>query len=123
MVVEAGEEMFKIYSGVRLKESMSAGWEEEFQLISLSVVVIVVVPSKSRVLISYPWTVAHQAPLSMEFSRQEYWSGLPLPSPGDLLDPGIQLGSPTLQADSLSSEPSGKATVCCSLLKFIPLSQ
>ena len=123
MVVEAGEEMFKIYSGVRLKESMSAGWEEEFQLISLSVVVIVVVQSISRVLLSYPWTVAHQAPLSMEFSRQEYWSGLPLPSPGDLLDPGIQLGSPTLQADSLSSEPSGKATVCCSLLKFIPLSQ
>ena len=123
MVVEAGEEMFKIYSGVRLKESMSAGWEEEFQLISLSVVVIVVVQSISRVLLSYPWTVALQAPLSMEFSRQEYWSGLPLPSPGDLLDPGIQLGSPTLQADSLSSEPSGKATVCCSLLKFIPLSQ
>ena len=127
MVVEAGEEMFKIYSGVRLKESMSAGWEEEFQLISLCVVVIVVVQSISCVLLSYPWTVAHQAPLSMEFSRQEYWSGLPLPSrpplKGDLLDPGIQLGSPTLQEDSLSSESSGKASVCCSLLKFIPLSQ
>ena len=106
---------------------MSAGWEEEFQLISLCVVVIVVVQSISRVLLSYPWTVAHQAPLSMEFSRQEYWSGLPLPSrpplKGDLLDPGIQLGSPTLQEDSLSSESSGKASVCCSLLKFIPLSQ
>ena len=46
------------------------------------------------------WTVAHQVPLSMEFSRQEYWSGLPFPSPGDLPDPGIEPGSPALQADS-----------------------
>ena len=45
--------------------------------------------------------VAHQAPLSMGFSRQEYWSGLPYPSPGDLPDPGIEPGSPALQADSL----------------------
>ena len=51
------------------------------------------------------WTVAHQAPLSMGFSRQEYWSGLPFPSPGYLPDPGIEPRSPTLQADSLSSEP------------------
>ena len=55
-----------------------------------------------------PWTVAHQAPPSLEFSRQEYWSGLPLPSPGDLPDPGIELGSPALQADTLPSEPPGK---------------
>ena len=48
-----------------------------------------------------PWTVAYQAPLSMEFSRQEYWSGLPFPSPGDLPDPGIEPGFPALQADSL----------------------
>ena len=54
-----------------------------------------------------PWSVAHQAPLSMEFSRQEYWSGLPLPSPGDLSNPGIKLGSPALQADSLPAEPLG----------------
>ena len=53
-------------------------------------------------------TIAHQAPLSMEFSRQEYWSGLPCPSPGDLSDPGIEPGSPALQADSLLSEPPGK---------------
>ena len=46
--------------------------------------------------------------LSMEFSRQEYWSGLPFPSPGDLPDPGIEPRSPTLQADSLPSEPPGK---------------
>ena len=51
-----------------------------------------------------PWTAARQAPLSVGFSRQEYWSGLPFPSPGDLPDPGIKPSSPTLQADSLSSE-------------------
>ena len=55
-----------------------------------------------------PWTVACQAPLSMEFSRQEYWSGVPFPSPGDLPDPGIEPWCPALQADSLSSEPPGK---------------
>ena len=55
-----------------------------------------------------PWTVAYQAPPSLGFSRQEYWSGLPLPSPGDLPDPGIEPGSPALQADSLPSEPPGK---------------
>ena len=54
-----------------------------------------------------PWTVAHQPPPSMEFSRQEYWSGLPFPSPGDLPDPGIEPGSPELRADTLSSEPPG----------------
>ena len=52
-------------------------------------------------------TVAHQTPLSMEFSRQEYWSGLPFPSPGNFPDPGIKSGSPVLQADSLSSESPG----------------
>ena len=55
-----------------------------------------------------PWTVANQASPSMGFSRQEYWSGLLFPSPGDLPDPGIEPGSPTLQADSLPSEPPGK---------------
>ena len=55
-----------------------------------------------------PWTVAYQAPPSMEFSRQEYWSGLPFPSPGDLPDPGMEPRSPTLQADALPSEPPGK---------------
>ena len=54
-----------------------------------------------------PWTVAHQASPSMEFSRHEYWSGLPFPSPRNLPDPGIELGSPTLQADALLSEPPG----------------
>ena len=55
-----------------------------------------------------PWTVAYQAPPSMGFSRQECWSGLPFPSPGDLPDPGIEPGSPALQADALPSEPPGK---------------
>ena len=59
-------------------------------------------------LFGTPWTVAQQASLSMGFSRQEYWSGLPFPSPGDLPNPGIELGSPTLQADALTSEPPGK---------------
>ena len=52
-----------------------------------------------------PWTVAHQAPPSMGFSKQEYSSGLPFPSPGDLPNPGIEPRSPTLQADALTSEP------------------
>ena len=55
-----------------------------------------------------PWTVAHQAPPSMGFSRQEYWSGLPFPSPGDHPGPGIKPRSPVLQADALTSEPPGK---------------
>ena len=55
-----------------------------------------------------PWTVARQAPLSIGFSRQEYWRGLPVPSPEDLPDPGIEPGSHALQVDSLPSEPPGK---------------
>ena len=55
-----------------------------------------------------PWTVVHQAPPSMGFSRQEYWRGLPFPFPGNLLDPGIEPGSPAFQADALTSEPPGK---------------
>ena len=57
-----------------------------------------------------PITVAYQAPQSMEFSRQEYWSGFPFPSPGDLPNPGIEPRSSTLQADALPSEPPGKPT-------------
>ena len=57
-----------------------------------------------------PWTVAHQVPPSMEFSRQEYWSRLPFPSPGDLPNPGIKPRSPALQADAIPSEPPGNPT-------------
>ena len=63
-----------------------------------------------------PGTVAYQAPPSMGFSRQECWSGLPFPSPGDLPDPGIKPGSPALQADALPSEPPGKPS---NLLKYL----
>ena len=59
-------------------------------------------------LCATPWTVARQAPLSMGSSREEYWSGLPFPSPGDLPNPGSEPGSPALQADSLPSESPGK---------------
>ena len=55
-----------------------------------------------------PWTVARQTPLSMGFSRQEYWSGLPFPSPGDIPNAGIEPESPALWADSLPSEPPEK---------------
>ena len=60
-------------------------------------------------LFATPWTVARQAPLSMGFSRQEYWSGLPFPSPGDLPNPGIEPRSPALQVDALTSEPPGNS--------------
>ena len=68
--------------------------------------------SLSRVrLFATPWSVAYKAPPSMRFSRQEYWSGLSFPSPGDLPDPGIELGSPALQADALTSEPPEKPSL------------
>ena len=68
--------------------------------------------SLSRVqLFATPQTVAHQAPPSMGFSRQEYWSGLPFPSPEDLPDPGIERGSPALQADASPSEPPGRSII------------
>ena len=67
------------------------------------------VKSLSRVrLFVTPWTVAYQVPPSMGFSRQEYRSGLPFLSPGDVPDPGIEPGSPAFQADALTSEPPGK---------------
>ena len=64
--------------------------------------------TQSCLTFSIPWTVAHQAPLSMEIFRQEQWSGLPFPSPGDLPNPGIEPGSPALHADALPSEPPWK---------------
>ena len=68
--------------------------------------------SLSRVqLFATPWTVAYHALLSMGFSKQEYWIGLPFPSPGDLPDSGIKPGSPALQADALPSEPPGKPQI------------
>ena len=76
---------------------------------TLTLTMKVKVKSLSHVqLFGTPWTVAYQAPLSMGFSRQEYWSGLSFPSPGDLPNPGIKPESPTLQVVALTSEPPGK---------------
>ena len=76
-------------------------------------------------LFATPWSLAYQAPLSMGFSRQEYWSGLPFPSPGDLPNPRTEAGSPALQADALPSELPEKAsnTVTSSMktLKMVPV--
>ena len=81
------------------------------------------VKSLSRVrLFATPWTIAHEAPPSMEFSRQEYWSGLPFPSPGDLPHPGIKPRSPELQADTLPSEPPRKQ-IGASLNKYFKETQ
>ena len=79
-----------------------------FLLFFFFLVVAKVCKSLSSVwLFATPWTAASQSPLSMEFSRPEYWSRLPFPSPGDLPDPGIECRSPALQADSLPSDPPG----------------
>ena len=69
--------------------------------------------AKLCLTLATPWTVACQAPLSWGFSRQEYWSGLPFHSSGDLPDPGIEPGSPALQADSLPIELQGKTNIIC----------
>ena len=69
-----------------------------------------------------PWTVALQAPLSMEFSMQEYWSGFSFPSLGDLPNPGIEPGSPTMQADSLSSDHQ-RSPCCNKIYLILPINQ
>ena len=77
-------------------------------------------------LLETPWTVAQQAPLSMEFSRQEYWSGLSFPSPGDLPDPGIEpasLASPVLAGGFITTVPSGKPNWLSALHLFSQLTQ
>ena len=79
-------------------------------ILKLCVCVCVCVWSLSRVrLFATPWTIACQSPLSMGFSRQEYWSGLSFPSPEDLPEPGIEPWSPALQADSLPFELQGSS--------------
>ena len=67
--------------------------------------------AKSCLTLVTPWTVVCQDPLSMGFSGQEYWSGLPFPSPGDLPNPGIEPRSPALQADSLPIQLPGKPKI------------
>ena len=87
--------------------SGNSPWPSDYS-VSLEVKLVKVKSLSGVRLFVTPWTVAYQAPPSMGFSRQEYWSGLPFPSPGDLPDPGIEPGSPAFQADSLTSEPPGK---------------
>ena len=81
----------------------SATWEAHFNSLKVKVNLLSCVR-----LFATPWRVAYQALQSMGFSRQEYWSGLPFPSPGALPNPGIKPGSPALQTDALPSEPLGK---------------
>ena len=73
--------------------------------------------TKSCPTLAAPWTAACQAPLCMGFSRQEYWSGLPFPSPGDIPEPCIKPGSAALQADSLLTELGGKPPLCSEVEK------
>ena len=99
-----------------LKEKLLIFWPGRCQvsLVSYNIsvistfVVCLVVQSLSHVWLCNPWTVTFQSPLSRGFSRPECWNGLPCPPPWDLPNPGIELRSPTLQADSLQSGPPGK---------------
>ena len=90
-----------------------------YLLMSLTLIIRIVLVAHHVQLFATPWTVACQAPLSMRFPRQEYWSGLPFPSPGDLPHPGIEPGSPAYQADSLPSEPTGKPNKQHSVVKYL----
>ena len=92
-----------------VKVTQKLTWVRENSIYCFWVLIIHFFPSLSHVrLFATPWTVAYQALPSMGFSRQEYWSGLPFPSPGDIPNPGIEPGSPALQTDALPSEPPGK---------------
>ena len=82
-------------------------------------VYVCVLVAQSCWLFVTSWTVAHQTPLSVDFSRQEYWSGLLFPSPGDLPDLGIEPGFPALQADSLLFEPPRKPHMCLNVLVIV----
>ena len=92
---------------VRSSQAKFIHFEGESKIV-LSIIMKVKVAHSCPTLCDSMDYIVCQAPLSMEFSRQEYWSRLPFPSPGDLPDPGIEPGSPSLQADSLLSEPPGK---------------
>ena len=78
-----------------------------------------VLVSQSCLTLCLPMDCTHQAPPSMGFSRQEYWSGLPFPSPGDLPDPGIKPRSPALQMDTLPCEPPAKANIYISIAQNV----
>ena len=115
-----------ILESVAIPFSMGASWSRFGTWVSYTAGKFLIVWATWEALVVYPWmcecvlscfsrvwlfvtlwTVAHQAPLSMGFSRQEYWSGLPCPPPGDVPNPGIELTSPALQADSLRLSHQG----------------
>ena len=93
---------------LHLAAGLAEGFKEGIRNVNLTIDKVKVKSLSCVRLFVTPWTVAYQAPPSMEFSRQEYWSGLPFSSPGDLPNPGIEPRSPTLQADTLPSEPPGQ---------------
>ena len=92
--------MYSLYQKSEIKEKLT---EQMAILLASTPEVRCYSLSRARLSVT-PWTAAHQAPLSMGFSRQEYWSGLPFPFLGDLPDSGIKPWSPALQADSLPTE-------------------
>ena len=92
-----------------LQEMLKGILQVEIRKCSLIALLLLLLSSFSRVRLCVTlWTAAHQAPQSLGFSRQEFWSGLPFPSPRDLPDPEIKPRSPALQADASLSEPPGK---------------
>ena len=97
-------------------------WQKRIKtLFVYSGILLCVCQSLSRVrLFETPWIVARQASLLMEFSRPENWRGLPFSSPGDLLNPGIEPGSPALPADSLPYEPPGSHYSAIKRNKIVP---
>ena len=97
------------------EHTISISGRRQVQCPEVDLLAVFKVKSLSHVqLFATPWTLARQASLSMGLSRQECYSGLPFPSPGDLPEPGIKRGSPALQADSLLLEPAGKPWLLCS---------
>ena len=94
---------FSKFAGI-LSVALSQHHLLEFEIAQLGSSLV----AKSYLTLVTPLTVACQAPLSMGFPRQQYWVGLPFPSPGDLPNPGIKPGSPALEADALTCEPPGK---------------
>ena len=95
---------------------MMPGNQERSSLVPSPCCSLVVKSLSCFPLFATPWTVARQAPPSMEFSRQEYWSGLPFPSPGDLPNSGTEPGSPTLQVDALLFEHHWLEGSCFTIL-------
>ena len=106
--------LFLLYLYNSLSQRVQGGWRGNFcklWILDLCLCSLLLWHNKSLShvwLLATTWIVACQAPLLMEFPRLEYWSGWPFPSPGDLLDPGIEPGSPALRADALLSKPPGK---------------